>query len=419
MEQEIATELESAATDSESDEVRTRPIVHRFSTFLRDLLAATFWTYLITKLFVTDLDALLVNRFIPAQSWLTEFKFFILLAVYAALLLIAGVKPVLRWSLYTVLFPIIVLAWKFPVFIFKREKWMLSLAMADVAFSFFKSFRFNVVITALFLCSFALALAAASPWLLWPATVVMLATLSVVYYQRFRVIFKPSGLYQMHIKVFRELRTSASKSFALDESIKTLSVDRLDEEQIQKRVATLQTPVLFNRVCCFVAKKLRDYQNSGLNIMLYGMTILFMIILTTLSFSAINFAVFKINEGLFEFTYDPNYFTFIFYSFNNLLFNSIRDLGPIGMLSQAVSMIQSLFSFSLVAILVTLFFSLRNQRYTEELNEVISGMETEGHEMERFIIDEYRLGSIEEAMAELQNAKASFAKFIYKISESL
>jgi hypothetical protein len=82
-------------------------------------------------------------------------------------------------------------------------------------------------------------------------------------------------------------------------------------------------------------------------------------------------------------------------------------------------MIQSLFSFSLVAILVTLFFSLRNQRYTEELNEVISGMETEGHEMERFIIDEYRLGSIEEAMAELQNAKASFAKFIYKISESL
>ena len=71
----------------------------------------------------------------------------------------------------------------------------------------------------------------------------------------------------------------------------------------------------------------------------------------------------------------------------------------------------------LLVIFVSLLLSVRSQRHAEELNEVIKGIEGQGEDMEGFIRDEYKINSIDEAMAELEKLKAGMAKFIYKITE--
>jgi hypothetical protein len=144
-----------------------------------------------------------------------------------------------------------------------------------------------------------------------------------------------------------------------------------------------------------------------------------LIALTIFSFAAINFGLFKIDSSFFSYPTIPSFFTFFYYSFNNLVFNSIKEITPVMPIAQTVFMIESFFALILVAIFISLLLSVRSQRHTEELNEVIKNIEAQGTEIEGFIKDEYKINSIEDAMVELEKLKAGLVKFIYKITESI
>ena len=142
--------------------------------------------------------------------------------------------------------------------------------------------------------------------------------------------------------------------------------------------------------------------------------------LAIVSFAAINLALYKIDPGLFDVSIpQAGFFIFFYYSFNNLLFNSIREITPILPISQAVSMLEFFLAFFLVVIFVSIILSVRGQRYSEELNQAIDRIEKEGAAMESFIRSEYSVGGIDDAIHELERVKASFISFIFKISKSL
>ena len=398
---------------------KERGVIDYIFAVIKEIVAISFWVYILAKLFIFDIDVFLADKFLPNYAWLLNFKFFILIGTLAAIWLFTKNKHILFWSLYIFFYPAIVILWKLPFFIFKQKSWIFAFAVINTVISFFKSIKYNFIIFAFFFVSLAIIFASSSPKLLWPATLLVFIILSMVYIHRFILVFKPSSIFQVHIKIFSGIRKFSSTSFALEESIKILPVESLDQKQLEKWTTSLQTSVLFNRVCLFVAKKLRDYQNSGLNVVSYVLTILLLIILTIFSFSVINLGLYKISSSFFEFSSIPTFFTFFYYSFNNLVFNSVREIIPISPISQTASMAESFFALFLVVIFVSLLLSVRSQRHSEELNEVIKGIEEQGTEMEGFIKDEYRINSIEDALMELQKLKAGMAKFLYKITESI
>ena len=51
---------------------------------LRELLAVLFWLYAVLKLFISDIDAWIVDKYIPNASWIVTYKFFILLGQQVA-----------------------------------------------------------------------------------------------------------------------------------------------------------------------------------------------------------------------------------------------------------------------------------------------------------------------------------------------
>jgi hypothetical protein len=399
---------------------KEKSVASKFLAVLKEIIAALFWIYVISKLFIFDIDIWLVNKYLPSYSWLLNFKFFILISAVAIVWLITKNKHILSWTLYIVFYPAIVLFWKIPFFVFKQKSWIFAFALINAVISFFKSIKYNFIAFALFLASFAVIFGFSNAKLLWPAISILFIILAIIYIRRFILVFKPSSIYQVYIKIFSATKNYGSKQttlFALDENIKNLPVENLDQKQLEKWTTNLQISVLFNRICLFAAKKLRDYQNSGLNIVSYILTILLLIVLTVFSFAAINFGLFKINTEFFSYPAIPNFFTFFYYSFNNLVFNSIKEITPLMPIAQIVFMLESFFALILVVIFISLLLSVRSQRHTEELNEVIKGIETQGTEIEGFIKDEYKINSIEDAMVELEKLKAGLAKFIYKITE--
>ena len=341
--------IQIAETNKEIISQRTqkeKESINHIFAITKEVVAVLFWIYVLTKLFVFDIDIFLVNKFFPEYAFLLNFKFFILIGTIAVIWLITKNKYILSWLLYIFFYPAIILFWKIPVFVFKQKSWLFAFALINALISFFKSIKYNFIIAALFLVSAAVIFSFSSEKLLWPVILIIFVILTIVYFQKFISIFRPSSIFQVHIKIFSAIRKHGIASFSLDESIKNLPVESLDPKQLEKRTANLQISVLFNRICLFAVKKLRDYQNSRLNIVSYVFTILLLIVLTIFSFAIINLGLFKINHEFFSFSTIPSFFTFFYYSFNNLLFNSIQEITPVMSISQSVSMIESFFSCS-------------------------------------------------------------------------
>lgn len=393
-------------------------IVSPLRNVVREVIAIFFWFYVLVKLFIFDVDLLLINKFSPNYAWLLNFKFFILIGIIATAWLITKNKPILFWSLYVTFYPVIVLFY-ISYFIFKQKSWVFAFAVINAVVSFFKSIKYNFIISSFFLVSLAIIFGFSNKTLLWFSVVGLFVILLIIYAHRFILVFKPSSLFQAYKKIFSGIRERGASSFSLDDEIKKFPLETLSEGQMTKWSTNLQTSVLFNRVCLFSAKKLRDYQNSGLNIVSYVLSILLLVALTILSFAAMNFGLYKINPNAFTFLETPTFFLFFYYSFNNLVSHSIQGITPITLFSRTASMLESFFALFLIVIFVSLLLSIKGQRHLNELNEAIEGIEREGAAMESFIRDEYKINSIEDAMAELEKLKTGMAKFLYKITESI
>ena len=147
--------------------------------------------------------------------------------------------------------------------------------------------------------------------------------------------------------------------------------------------------------------------------------LLWLIAFTVISFSGVYFSLYKVNADLFSFTQEPTLFTFLYFSFNNLILNSTLEITASMVLSQSVYMLQASLSFLLVVIIATLYISHRVQKSTSELDEVISGVEEEAKSMENFIQEEYKIESIVAAMERLKEVQSGLVQFIYWLSKGI
>jgi NhaP-type Na+/H+ or K+/H+ antiporter len=190
-------------------------------------------------------------------------------------------------------------------------------------------------------------------------------------------------------------------------------------KELELRTTGLQNVVLYNRVCLLISKKLRDYQRSGANVASYILSLVILLLFAVISFALINYALYKINPALYQFTYSKeSFFAFVYYS-SGSMFYAANGLVPVEPLSQFVQLIQFLCALLLLVILVTVIFSLRNERYSTQLEEVIVSMETEGRAAEARLLSEFNLDSIDSAIDSLQKAKAGMIGLIIYLTNNL
>jgi hypothetical protein len=82
-------------------------------------------------------------------------------------------------------------------------------------------------------------------------------------------------------------------------------------------------------------------------------------------------------------------------------------------------MMEKFLGLFLIAIFAASVVTVRSQRYSDQLNLVINGLEEDGRVMESFIRDEYRIDSIDLALAELDRLEASLRRLLHFLSRSL
>lgn len=386
---------------------------------IREISAILIWLYAVIKLFIFDIDEYLINATFPKYSYILDYKFFIISGVVALILILNKRKNIFLFFIYILFYPIIIFFWKIPKFIFKQKSWVIAFSVINSLISFLVSFKYTFIVIMIYLFSTLAILKSSSEVVLYLALTLIGGILLVIYVNRIIVIFRRSNVHRFYMSVIHTLAEKRPSNLEVEESIKHLPLSELSEKQLTHRTNNLQTVVLINRLLLFTAVKLKIYNNSKLNFVTYIFTILILILFTVISLTLINYGIFKIDSQLFSYEHTPTIFTFFYYSFNSMLSTPISELIPISPFTQVISMFGVLFAFFIAAIFVTLLFSVRSKKHSEEINEIINGLQEQSSTLEVFIKDEYKLNTIDEALIELERMKALFVKFLYKLTDDI
>ncbi|QXE01920.1 hypothetical protein [Terribacillus sp. DMT04] len=404
---------------TEDASVKEPPKIPVINKFVKGF-SILFWCFIILKLFFFDIDVYLFNKFLPEYVNILNYKFVIGISLFALVLAIVRRRVVLLWTIYILLFPFIVVFWKVPYFIFKQKSWVLAVAVINSVIAFIVSIKYAIIFLAIFILSTVIIFNASNIYILYSSTFVILVALILIVLNRYIMIFKTSKVNRFYISFLsKPFNENVLKNITLDESLKELPYDQLNEQQLKTWVGNLQNTVMYNRLFLFMARKLKIYQESKLNYAFFAITTVFLLILTTLSFTLINMAIYKIDINAFRVSEAPSLFTFFYYSFNNLIFNAVDEMKPANTFAQSVSMIESFLALIMGLLFVGLLFSAKSERHARELDEVITKFEQRGSELEVFIREEYNIKSIEEALELLQQVQAVLIKFLYKITDNL
>jgi hypothetical protein len=393
---------------------------HRFPGYIREFLAILFWFYIVTKLFVFDLDILLIEKLAPNYLWIIYYKFFFLIGIIAIVFLVTKNLHIILWSLFIFFYPLILILWRIPALILKQRSWNLIIAFLDSTISFFKAPKLRFAKLSFFLISMAIILGASNKFILWSSIIAITIIILLVYIQRSILIFKPSGINQIYLKVFSFLgdvfKHNPPPSSCVD--MKDLSDEKIIEMKDEAWISRIQQLVFVNRICLFCAKKIKSYQKSKFNIISNVFGVLILIFFTVISFTLINYGLYKLDPEYFTFSKNPTFFIFIYYSFNNLLFNSIQEVVASSQISQIYSMYESFSALFLILIFVALVLSVKSQKEEDEMDTLIKGLSDEGSEIEDFIKHNYQFTNIEEAIQALKKLKVAFIDILLEMTES-
>jgi hypothetical protein len=380
-------------------------------------IALLFWSYALIKLFVFDVDVYFLSLVSPEFVWLLNYKFVILLGVILIAMIATKSFTLGFTTAYVALFPFVVLFWKLPRFVWKQKSWLFAFAILNAIIGFIRSFRRRFISLTLFLISAVLILSSDNNYVLSVSSLIIFASIVRAYVLEFVRAFKPSAVFQTYTRIFPVIKKG--DLLKVDASVRNLPVEMMTTKELELRNTGLQNIVLYNRACLLISKKMRDYQRSGANVAAYVLSLVALLLLAIMAFAFINYALFKIDHSLYKFTYSKeSIFAFVYYSAGSMFYAS-NGLVPVEPLSQFVQLIQFLCAVLLIVILVTVVFSLRNERYSTELEQVVASLEAEGRFAETLLMSEFNLDSIQSAIDALQKAKAGLAGLILYLTNNL
>lgn len=291
------------------------PIVRGLLFAIREVLGILFWVYVITKLFVFDIDQYLVGTYAPSHLWLLDYRSLFFLGIAGAAFLLGRYIGAVGSLFYILLYPVVLVFWRVPLLLWKQKSWNFTFHLLNGIFGFFKHIRYNMPLVSFYIIALVLVIVSDSLWIIAACNIVLLIFLFMIYGHRIYVIFKPDILLDFYKFMLLKMHEHHAAHLRLDESIRNLPVPQLASTQLQMWRSNLELACLINRIYVVSAKKLRDYQQSGLPILTGIFVSLGMLLMTAVTFAGIDFGIYKLWPEAFTVAGSPGFFAFFLLCF--------------------------------------------------------------------------------------------------------
>lgn len=360
-------------------------LLHRVLYLLRDLLSTVVWVYVMLKLFVFDIDIYLFNTFFPGAHWVLDFRFLILLILISFLALFFWRWTTIITFFYILLFPFVVLPWKFIMLLSKLKiykSWIFWMVLSNVAVNFFKNFRYYIWSTGFGFVSLVLVVLSKNNLLLFIASACLAILLLISIARLIRNTFQPDWFLSTLLKGLNFVSSSFSDPVSeakkllhpldSDNSVKSKEYKVLESKDLQTISSQIQLNIIATKFLYLAAYKLQQYRQLQIGFVFNLLSIGKFLFVSLIAFTAFNIVLFKIDPSQFKFDHYPTIIAMILYTLSSFAFNDGGGISPKGDYSYLLRIIIGIYDLFFVGlILINGFITIRNSKEETQLKEAV------------------------------------------------
>jgi len=411
-------EPDSPAEPDPSVETTRRGFWHRIH--LLDLVAAPSWFYGVTKALV-DWDSALLRAINPDLVWLTNFRFLVIALLLLGLILI-GRKLAPLWLAYIALWPLLIIAWRVPRILYKRDQWNYIVGLVHIVWSGFASIK-NFLAGVVLVGSTLFFLVLPGTW-----TAVVSFVLATVFQAWLIVSAVKAGLRPSRFlskqrdlisraKIDR-ISTQEKELEALQPAIE--SSQNLTAHQSAKFLELASSALLVNRLALFWAYRVHAYRKSPAIIAYGAMSVLWLFVGSLVAAVLANRSMYQVDPGSLNVEGgEPTIVKFTYYALTSMTGGETEVMEPANDFALAVKTAMMFIGILVILTLsVALIMSIRYSRDEKDAEQTLDALRDATGRLSTGFTDAFYLRP-DEAVDRLIELQPGFAKWLIYLRQSI
>ncbi len=383
-----------------------------FLTSARELCALSIWFYILCKLFVADIDVFLVQHLAPSLEWLLAYKALFFLGLLGLTLLAVRSWRSAWFVAFIAIYPLYVVFVRIPLILFRAGNWVVAVNVINTAAQFVLNVRYNVAAFATYAIAFTVAIASSDVISLQLAAIALVGCLLASFYRRTKAALSSDPLVRYYRAGIERIALGATVNIKPNAEISALPVSSLDEKQMAEYKNSLLAAVLYNRVCLFLARRMKDFYDSPFALASRAFSALAFWLSIVVTFGAVYVVLYKIEPFDFTASQTPSIFQFFRFSFSVAYFSSIPELSAASVLSQTLVMLEAFCTLATVTVSVGLLVNFKSQRANHDVDSLVTAFAKAASEADELVRLRFRFPSVDEAQAELQRLESGLMQVL-------
>ncbi|MCC8243867.1 hypothetical protein [Saccharothrix luteola] len=331
---------------------------------LADIAAILFWSYVLVRLFVVDVNRLVIEAIDPDLLGLLDYQILFYLVVASLVLFSLRRRSAYLWALYVIGFPAVVLVWKIPKAIYKRKSWIVTVAALNAAVATVHSFKFYFTLYTIGLISVTLVVVSGIRSVTIAATAAVAFVTVVLIYRIVRSSFQKNRFVEMHrsevVKGVRGLHSFVG----LQPELRDPSIQKFNKAQLELIRDRLSIGLLVTKATSFWVHQLSTYRKTGLPNFFAILSYVGLLFQVLFGATFVNYGIVRAFDGSFQFDQFPSIVEVLHYTMNALAINSVDGLKPVSDLALIVKIALGLLGPTILATLVA--YVVLNHKLTKQ-----------------------------------------------------
>ena len=328
------------------------------------------WSLVFIQIFYGDHIGDLFNFLFPDSGWIENYRLFIFLLICGVIGLTAGAKFLVTLFLFVLSYPLIlflwsipkILLWKIPKLLQNRNSGFGLYFFFNQVLNFFFKIRTHLISGSLFIISVGIIVNSTNSNMLYSAVVFLLLLLTWHFLNRTFIAINSEALVSSDIPRIGEDRLK----------IDVKNGKEIDHNNLQESVSASQQQNVMNyKLLTFINERAQTIKRDKnyVIILLYRVAVSYVISLVSLSL--VNHTLFLANSLSFSTTETISLFDSFFYTFKSMYGSEVSFMLPSSTFARAINILAPMCCGYIFLFIVTVFFSIHSDKYSEKLDEAI------------------------------------------------
>lgn len=351
----------------------------KFPKKLLNVLGLLFWIYVPIKLFIYDIDILIIHKISPELTWIIEWRFLFITSIIVLLIAIYGFREFLR-----IISSILLFSLYFPskrIFLLVKNNWdsfskfimnnflLILVFVTNYISNLWRHFKFRFILFYLFILSVFLIFSTTNYYVNVISAYFLFAYLIIHYFYRTLTAIKPSPLLERILRFLGNNDEITNDDYLLKiesfEQAASLSFILVRGKEFVQRLKTIPYLILY-----------------------FTLSLIYTAILSLIILGTLHWVLYKINPQYYDLT-TASYYYFLTLGLNSLLTIETSFIKVTGFLPNLLITFGGILKWLLGLIYGVFLFNILKNHYNYTVSQVLYRIEKEETKVRNLLKEKY------------------------------